>query len=123
MAKFINDSVMDAALQWIIDNTTNLSACGTQPTTCTQAATTYCLGSIAWGAGNWESLTNGDSTGRKLTTKAATITVAASGTVDHIAFYNTGTLVAVGTCAPTAVTQSGTVIFAAFDLDEIRDPS
>jgi len=122
MAKYINDSSMDAGLAWIRDNTTMISACGTQPTSSTEAGTTYALGTLSYGTASW-TLNNGDSSGRKITAGAATITLAGSGTVDHVAFFNTGTLVAVGTCAPTAVTSGGTFIINAFDLDEIRDPA
>jgi len=124
MGKFINDSAMDADLAWIRDNTTMVSACGSQPTTAAQAtAATYSLGTLAYGTALWAALTNGDTSGRKITTGAATIPVLASGTVTDIAFCNTGTLTAVGTCAPTAVTSGGTVIVAAFDLNEVRDPA
>ena len=122
MAKFINDSAMDAELAWIRDNTTIISACGTQPTTSTEAGTTYALATLAYGTANW-TLAPGDTSGRKITAGAATITVASSGTVTHVAFYNPGTLIAVGTCAPIAVTATGTVIIASFDLNEIRDPA
>lgn len=124
MAKYINDSSMDAGLAWIRDNTTIISACGSEPTSAAQAtAATYSLGTLAYGTALWAAITSGDTSGRKLTTGAATIPVLASGTVDHIAFCNTGTLCGVGTCAPTAVTSGGTVIVAAFDFDEIRDPA
>ena len=123
MAKYINDSAMDAGLAWLRDNTTMISACGgTMPTTATHAGTTYALGTLAYGTANW-TIDNGDTSGRKITAAAATITVATTGTVEYVAFFNTGTLVAVGTCAPTAVTATGTVIIAAFDVNEIRDPA
>jgi hypothetical protein len=123
MSKFINDLVMDAALNYIKDGNTIISACGTQPTTSAEAtAVTHSLGTLAYATTNF-TLGNGDTSGRKITCGAATIPVLASGTVDHVAFCNTGTLFAVGTCAPTAVTSGGTIIIAAFDLDEIRDPA
>lgn len=114
---------MDAALAWIRDNTTIICVCGSEPTTAAQAtAATYSLGTLAYGTANW-TIGNGDTSGRKITAGAATITLGGSGTINHVAFTNTGTLVAVGTCAPTAVTSGGTVITAAFDVDEIRDPA
>ena len=121
MAKYINDLVMDAALNYIKDGNTIISACGTQPVTAANAtAVTYSLGTLAYATANF-TLDFGDTSGRKVTCAAATIPLTASGTVDHIAFCNTGTLFAVGTIAPTAVTSGGTLIVAAFDLDEIRD--
>ena len=119
MAKWINVTVMDTALAWIRDNTTIVCACGTQPTAASEAtAATYALGTLAYGTANW-TIGAGDATGRKITAGAATITLDASGTVTHFAFTNTGTLVIVGTCAPTAVTSGGTIIMNAFDADEI----
>jgi hypothetical protein len=122
MAKFINDSAMDAELAWIRDNTTMISACNAQPTTSTQAGTTYALGTMLYGTASW-TLAPGDTSGRKITAGAASIPVASSGTASHVAFFNAGTLVGVGTIAPTAVTAGGTIVVSAFDFDEIRDPA
>lgn len=120
MAKWNNASGPDAALAWYRDNTTIICACGTQPTTAAQAtASTYALGTLAYGTANW-TIAGGDTAGgRKITAGAATITLGYSGTVNHIAFTNAGTLVIVGTCAPTAVTASGTLVVNAFDVVEI----
>jgi hypothetical protein len=120
MAKWNNPSAPDAALAWYRDNTTIISACGTQPTSAANAtAATYALGTLAYGTANW-TIAAGDAGGaRKITSAAATIVVGYSGTVNHIAFTNTGTLCVVGTCAPTAVTAGGTIIVAAFDVVEV----
>jgi len=86
---------------------------------------TALLGTLATSAGNF-TLNNGDSTGRKVTHAAATITVGTSGTVNHVCLWGTvgsGTLMFVGTCAPTAVTAAGTVILSAWDFTEIADPT
>jgi hypothetical protein len=86
---------------------------------------TYAVGTLAIASANF-TLGTGDTNGRKLTLGAATIVVGTSGTVNHIAFAATagsGTLIFVGTCAPTAVTAGGTVVLAAWDVDEINDPT
>ena len=83
------------------------------------------VGTLAIASANF-TLGTGDTNGRKLTLGAATIVVGTSGTVSHVSFAATagsGTLVFVGTCAPTAVTASGTVVLAAWDVDEINDPT
>ena len=104
MAKFNNPSGPDAALAWYRDNTTIVCACGTQPTTAAQAtAATYALGTLAYGTALWTIGAGDAAGGRKLTAGAATIPLTASGTVNHFAFTNAGTLTLVGTCAPTAV--------------------
>jgi len=117
MAKYINDLVMDAALSLISGSAVFAAVCSAQPADVAGVGT-YGLGTV--GFTDW-TLDDGDTSGRKITAGGATIVVGTSGTIDHIAFYDVDTLYAVGTIAPTAVTASGTVITAAFDVDEIRD--
>jgi hypothetical protein len=121
MAKWANDQMMDDALNYVKTKATILSMCNAQPTTAAEALSTYALGTIATATGNM-TLGNGDSSGRKVTHAAATLTVGTSGTVSHVAFTGSGSLLFVGTCAPTAVTAAGTVILSAWDISEIADP-
>jgi len=120
MAKYNNPLGPDAALAWYRDNTSIVSACGSQPTTQQQGTlATYALGTLAYGTANW-TIAGGDvAGGRKVTCAAATIVLAAAGTVNHFAFVGTTYLCGVATCAPTAVSASGTIIMAAFDFDEV----
>jgi hypothetical protein len=120
MAKLNAVGGPDAALAYYKDGCSFICACGTQPTTSAQAtAATYALGTLAFTTANFTIGAGDTGGGRKLTTAPATITLGASGTVNHIAFSNTGTLLLVGTCAPTAVSSGGTLIVAAFDVVEI----
>jgi hypothetical protein len=123
MAKFQIDYMMDAAFVWFQQTVTRVSIATAQPTNYTDWGT-YSVGTLAIASANF-TIGNGDTSGRKVTTTTpATITVGTSGTVNHIAFVGTsgsGTLLFVGTCAPTSVTASGTVILSAWDLDEITD--
>ena len=121
MAKWANDTLMDTALEWLRDNTTHQAVCSAQPADFAGVGT-YGLGTAACGTALW-TIDNGDTNGRKVTISAATITVGTSGTVDHVAYYNSGSLLFVGTIVPTAVTASGTVILSSYDVDEIRDPA
>jgi hypothetical protein len=122
MAKFIYANAMDAELAYIRDNTTNLAICNAQPTTVAQATTAgnYSLGTMTYGTAGW-TIAQGDAGvgSRKITTAGTNCVVSTSGTVNHIAFYNSGTVIAVGTCTATAVTAAGTMTVNAFDLDEI----
>lgn len=43
MAKIVHDDVLDGALNYVKNNTTRISVCSTQPTTYTEAITTYKL--------------------------------------------------------------------------------
>lgn len=122
MAKYANDGIMDAAFTFIQQNVTRVGIATAQPTSFAEYGT-YSVGTLAIASANL-TIADGDTSGRKLTLAAATIAVGTTGTVNHIAIVGTagsGTLLFVGTCAPTAVTASGTVILAAWDLDEILD--
>lgn len=121
MAKFQNTQMIDDALNYLKNNAVRIAVSNTQPTTYAEAMTTYAIGTVATATGNF-TIGAGDSSGRKITHSAATIAVGTTGTVAHIAFCGTaasGTLLFVGTCAPTAVTAGGTVVIAAWDVDEI----
>ncbi len=120
MAKLQIPDMIDAAFIWFQQNVSRVAIATAQPTTYANWQT-YAAGTLAVGSSNF-TLANGDATGRKMTLAAATITVGTTGSVTHIAFAGTagtGTLLFVGTCAPTAVTATGTVILSAWDVDEI----
>jgi len=123
MAKFQIDYMMDAAFVWFQQTVTRISIATAQPTNYTDWQT-YSVGTLAIASAGF-TIDDGDASGRKITmTPAATIAVGTSGTVNHVAFVGTsgsGTLLFVGTCAPTSVTASGTVIVNAWDVDEITD--
>lgn len=124
MAKYINTAIMDAAFVWFQQNVSRIGIATAQPTNYTDFGT-YAVGTLAMASANF-TLAAGDTSGRKCTMAAATIAVGTSGTVNHIAFVGTagsGTLLFVGTCAPTAVTSGGTVILSAWDFDEILNVS
>ena len=121
MAKWANDTLMDTGLAWLRDNTTHQAACSAQPADVAGVGT-YGLGTAACGTVAW-TLDDGDTTGRKITVAAVNIAVGTSGTVSHVAYYNSGSLLFVGTCVPTAVTAGGTVVLSSYDVDEIRDPA
>jgi hypothetical protein len=53
MAKVVDVSVADAALNQFKGNTTGMSACGTTPTTMAQATATYSLGTLAIATTVW----------------------------------------------------------------------
>ena len=69
MAKWANDSAMDAMLQWI-DDADTLTVCSAQPTTYAEATSTYKLADVTLTAGDGGgdyTIANGDVSGRKLT--------------------------------------------------------
>ena len=125
MAKFVPDSTLDAFLDIIANDGLRVHICSTQPTTYTEAITTYNLGTVTTtagdGNGDWV-IANGDTSGRKLTLLQQTgVSISASGTAAHIAITDaTDTLYAVTTCTSQAVTSGNTATINTFDI-EISD--
>lgn len=125
MAKFANDSVMDAALAKIATGVI-LTVCSAQPTTYAEATSTYKLADVALTAGDGNgdfTIANGDTSGRKVTVaQQDDIPVDSTGTATHVAICDGSTVLLVTTCTSQALTAGNTVTVPAFD-DEIADPS
>lgn len=125
MAKWANDNMMDAALDYVATGNI-MTVCSAQPTTRTEAVTTYALADIALtpGDGNGDfTIANGDVSGRKLTiTQQADVNIDADGTATHVAICDGTNLLYVTTCTSQALTSGNTVTFPAWDI-EVADPS
>lgn len=123
MAKSLNDAVIDAALAKVATGTI-LTVCSTQPTTRTEAVTTYKLADIAMTAGDGNgdyTIGDGDVSGRKLAVaQQADIDIDSSGTALHVAICDGTDLLLVTTCTSQALTSGGTVTVPTFDY-EITD--
>lgn len=122
MAKWQNDSMLDAALDYIKNNCDLMIVCSSQPTNYTEATSTYALADVAM-SGTDFTHADGDSSGRKTTVGAkSSITVDASDDAEHIALVKTGTttLLYVTTCTLQALTMGNTVNVPAWDI-EIAD--
>lgn len=116
MAKFTADSVLDAALDKIATSTI-LTVCSTQPTTRTEAVTTYKLADVVVDAGDF-SKANGDVSGRKLIVAAqSAVPVDSTGTALHVALCDGSDLLHVTTCTSQALTSGNTVNVPAFDVE------
>lgn len=125
MAKATPDAVLDTMLDEIATATRQI-ACSAQPTSFTEANSTYALADVTLDSGDF-SKANGDSSGRKLTTAAQSgVLIDTSGTATHVALVRVAdsTLLYVTTCSSQALTANGsnTVNFPAWDI-EIADPS
>ncbi len=125
MAKFANDSVMNAALAKIATGVI-LTVCSAQPTTYAEATATYKLADVALTAGDGNgdfTIADGDTSGRKVTIlQQSNIPVDSSGTATHVAICDGSTVLLVTTCTSQSLTAGNTVTVPAFD-DEIADPS
>lgn len=125
MAKWAYNGIADYGLNAGFQQVANRVGIATQQPASYANFNSFVVGTVACASASF-TLGTGDTNGRKLSFGPATITVGTSGTVNHVAFAATtgsGTLIFVGTCAPTSVTAAGTVILSAWDVDEINDPT
>ena len=84
MAKFVSDAVLDLLLDGISTGTI-LTVCNAQPTTRTEAVTTYKLADVVIDGTDFTKA-NGDVSGRKVTVaQQSTVLIDTSGTATHIA--------------------------------------
>ncbi len=123
MAKSVDDSVLDGALNVIKTNVTAISVCTTQPTTRTEAITTYMLATKTISSADCTGPANGDVSGRKLTLNAnSAISITNSGSAQHVALTSGTVLLYVTTCTTQSLTAGNTVTIPAWDI-EIADPA
>jgi hypothetical protein len=122
MAKTVHDSVLDGAFQ-VLDAADIMTVCAGQPTTRTEAVTTFKLADVAMTPVTDFTISNGDTNGRKVRMAAkSSVTVDTSGTADHIALCDGTNLLYVTTCTSQALTSGNTVNFPVWDV-EIADPT
>lgn len=116
MAKFTADSVLDAALDKIA-TATILTVCSTQPTTRTEAVTTFKLADVVVDGSDFTKA-NGDVSGRKVTVSAqSAVPIDTSGNAQHIALCDASTLLHVTTVTSQALVSGGTVDVGAYDIE------
>jgi len=120
MAKYQIDAMLDAALNYIKNNATIMTVCSAQPTSRTEAVTTYALADVTVDTGDF-TLADGDTDGRKVTVSAQPgVAIDATGEATHIALCSGTDLLYVTTCTAQQLTQGGTVDVPAWDI-EIAD--
>lgn len=125
MAKYANPDFIDGAFNTIKNSadTITYTLCSTQPTTRTEAVTTYMLASTTLNKSTEVTLANGDTSGRKMTISAKTgVSVTNSGTGQHVAVCDATRLLLVTTTASQAVSAGGTVDIGSWK-DEIAAPA
>lgn len=124
MTKFVNDAVLDVALDEIKQNCDKLVACDQYPTTFAEANATYALADVARVPGDF-TISDGDTNGRKVRSAGVNgVTVDADGDADHVAWLDTGNsrILAVTECNLQQLVSGSTVDFPPFDY-EIADPT
>lgn len=125
MSKYVHDDVLDEALNYIKTNASRMCVCSTQPTTYTQAITTYKLADVDISSSDFTGPANGDVSGRKLTVnEQAEVVVDTSGDASYVALVDTTDLVLLyrTTCPIKSIVAGNKVTIPAWDI-ELRDPT
>lgn len=118
MAKWQNDLMLDAALNYITANATELYVCTAQPT---DRANAIAIGLTGAAVPSFQALANGDVSGRKLIVDAEPdVPITASGDATHIALCSGTILLYVTTCTTQTLGSGGTVTVPTWDI-EIAD--
>jgi ferric-dicitrate binding protein FerR (iron transport regulator) len=121
MAKFTPDAVLDLPLDKIA-TATSYTLCSTQPTNRTEAVTTYALASTTAAPGDFTKA-NGASSGRQVTVAAKSgISIATSGSAQHVALCDGTALLHVTTIPAQTVTAGNTANVGAFVVT-FNDPT
>ena len=119
MAKFANDSVMDAALDKVATSTI-LCLNTAQPA---DRAAAISDNLIPEATPSFTGPVDGDTSGRKLTVDASNGNTAdVTGTATHVSLADGTDLLYVTTCASQAITSGNTVNIGSWDI-EISDPT
>jgi hypothetical protein len=127
MAKIQNDAMLDAGLQYVIDNTNRLFICATASTGTTyDSAKTAALASVAI-VSTLFTIGDGDTSGRKVTLAIVSgVSVTTTGSATHavLAQKSAGAsaMVYVTQTSVKALTAGDTLNTTAFDI-ELRDPT
>lgn len=118
---FLNDDVLDAALNEISSNVTELHICSSQPADYGEVSGVS-LGTTS--TPGFTGPTDGDASGRKVTVDAVTDgSVTDDGTASHFALVDGSRLLAAGPLSETQVVSNGnSFTLTEFDI-EIADPS
>src|SRR3990172_11658715 len=90
MAKTVHANVLDGAFD-VLDQADLMTVCSAQPTTYTEAITTFKLADIAMTPDTDFTKADGDTSGRKVTVAAkSAVPVDTTGTATHVALVRSG---------------------------------
>ncbi len=122
MSVLVDDAVMDAALDYIRNNVTEVRVCSGDPADRAAAVTNTLASRTGLTSGDFSAVGNGDTNGRKVTKSAeSALSISATGTAAVVCLCSATVLIwKVDLSATQALTSGGTVDVAAFD-HEIAD--
>lgn len=122
MAKSVHNDVLDGAFD-VLDQADLMTVCSAEPTTRTEAVTTFKLADVAMTPNTDFTKADGDTSGRKCTVAAkSSVPVDTTGTATHVALVDATRLLYVTTCTSQGLTSGNTVNFPSWKI-EIADPS
>jgi hypothetical protein len=110
---------MDVMLNYAVSNGDELNICDTEPTTYTEAHTTYMLAQVAITGADY-TLADGDTSGRKVTVAGQTgVTVTNAGTSAFAAIVDTAgsDLLLYSPCTAVALLAGNTINTTSFDWE------
>jgi hypothetical protein len=111
MARRANNSVMDAALA-VIATGNIMTVCNAEPTTRTEAVTTYALADVV---PTFTGPANGSPSGRQISVdQKVNVPIDTSGTANHVAICDGSNLLYVTVCVSQSLTAGGTVTLPAW---------
>lgn len=115
MAKFQIDAMLDAGLDYISTNATEMYVCTSQPADRAAAITASLTGAIT---PTFQANLDGDVSGRKKTVdQKVDVAITGTGDASHIALCSGTTLLYVTTCTTQALAGGGTVTVPAWDIE------
>lgn len=122
MPKLAHDDVLDGAFD-VLDQADLMTVCSAEPTTRTEAITTFKLADVAMTPNTDFTKADGTVSGRKVTVAAkSAVPVDTSGTALWVALVDATRLLYRTTCTSQALTSGNTVNFPAWAV-EITDPT
>ena len=129
MPKSILPAILDLMLDYIADEGDQLCICNAEPTTKTEADTTYMIAKSSVNDISATAPAAGIVSGRRITipenfAEGGALTITNTDTATHVAIIDSvgGVLLYVTTCTPQALTAAGSVTVPAWDI-EMRNPT
>src|SRR5512139_1160657 len=111
--KFVHDSVMDALLAKVKTSAAKMTVCKSDPTTYSQAITSYKLADVSVSDSDFTIADSG--TGRKMTTGAQnSISVDSTGSAEAVCVVDASKILIKTTCTKQALTKGNKVNIPAF---------
>lgn len=122
MGKSVHNDVLDALLNTMKNNAVLLCVCSQEPTSRTEAASTYTLATVAIDSDDF-TVADGDAGGRKVTISAqSNKTISASGTATHLALVDNSKLYFVTTTSSQTLAAGNLVNVPAWAIT-VNDPA